>query len=676
MKHRRQQCMGMIFTFTALLLLVVGEGRAFADPPPTINIRGQLLDASGQALSGVREYRVQFYDAATNGAVLGEALTGQAQLSPEGLFNLQVVVPSQVFLAPEAWYEIAVSSGAFPGPLTGSDVFPDRVKVESVPFALQSAEANHVEVSAVGSGIVADEEFEALSGVTSGIQDQLNDKADAFDVYLKTEVDLLQAVQDAAIADKANTADVVAKAGDTMTGALTVENSYIGVGQAVAPGTVADRLYNLGGGLHWNGHPAYLFPWTVAAADMQMAGNNGYIVDSSTLLTLTLPPSSSLAIGDTVRLNGIGAGGWKIGQNPSQSILLGNLRIESTSPGTWTECGPTQYWLKTASSADGTRLAAATNGGYLYTSADEGATWTARATQEPWQGIASSADGTKLAACVYGGYVYTSADYGASWTEHIIAGEEGEGEPDPYTEKYWTDVASSADGARLVACAWADYLYISTDFGATWTAHMTDAQRLWTCVTSSADGTRLVAGVLDGYLYTSTDSGATWTARMTDTGRYWSVLASSADGSNLLGGSSDGHLYVSTDFGATWTARFTDANRGWKGVACSQDGLRMFAIANSDGAYMSTDAGATWTTIGEARNYEGASASADGRQLFTTTYGPGRLYIFRLADAFLASTTAGVGGYLAGSQNSTVEIQYIGNDMFAPLTFAGSFSAN
>lgn len=669
MKHSSQEKNRILLTGIVLLLLAIGNSTAFGDPPETINIRGQLLDASGLALSGARDYRVQFYDAAAAGAPLGEAITGQAELSPEGLFNLQIVLPPQALLAPEAWYELAVSSGAVPGPLTGSDLFPDRVKVESVPFALQSAEANHVEVPAVGSGIVTDSEFNALSGVTSAIQEQLDEKANAADVYTKTEVDTTQGLQDDEIALKAYTADVVAKAGDTMTGPLEMTPS-------TAPGTVTDKLYNVGGALQWNGNPAYRFPWTVAGADVQMAGNNGYIVDSSTLLTLTLPPSSSLAIGDTVRLNGIGAGGWKIGQNPSQSILLGNLRIENTSPGTWTECGPTQYWLKTASSADGTRLAAATNGEYLYTSADAGATWTARATQEPWHGIASSADGTKLAAVVYGGYVYTSADYGASWTEHIIIGEEGEGEPDPFTEKYWTDVASSADGARLVTCAWADYLYTSTDLGATWTAHMTDAERWWYCVASNADGTHLVAGVLDGYLYTSTDSGNTWTARMTDTGRYWSVLASSADGSNLLGGSSNGYLYVSTDFGATWTARFTDANRGWKGVACSQDGLRMFAIANSNGAYMSTDEGATWTAVGPARNYEGASASADGMQLFTTTYGPGRLYIFRLANAFLASTTAGTGGYLSGSQNSTIEIQYIGNDTFTPLTFAGSFSAN
>lgn len=665
MKHGKQLKNGGILSVAVLAAVLFGVCFAYADPPSTINIRGQLLDAQGHALSGDRDYQVQFYDASAGGTTLGDPITGTTEVSPEGLFNIQALLPPSALLAPELWYEVAISSSSVPGPLTGSDMFPDRVKVESVPFAIQSAESNHVDVSGIGSGTVLDNEFGFLSGLTGGIQDQLNTKADAADVYTKTEVDTSQGVQDAVIADKANAADVVDKAGDTMTGALTVNDSYIGIGQATAPDTVADKLYNVDGTLQWNGTPAYRFPWTVVTTDTQMAGNNGYIVNSSDLLTLTLPLSSSLAIGDTVRLNGIGTGGWKIAQNPSQSILLGNMQIENTSPGTWTECGPTQYWLKTASSADGTKLAAGTNGGNIYTSADSGASWTARASEDSWHGIASSADGAKLAAVAYGGYIYTSTDYGANWTSHE-------------SERMWNDVASSADGARLVTCALADYIYTSTDSGATWTARMTDAQRWWRCVASSADGTHLVAGVLDEYLYTSTDSGVTWTARMTDTGRYWHVLASSADGSILLGGSANGYLYVSTDSGITWATQFTDVNRGWAGTACSEDGMTMFAIANSNGAYMSKDAGITWITIGPARKYLGASVSLDGSQLFTATNGPGPgyLYIFRLADEFFASTTEGTGGYLTGSQNSTVEIQYIGNDIFAPLTFAGSFSAN
>jgi hypothetical protein len=62
-----------------------------------------------------------------------------------------------------------------------------------------------------------------------------------------------------------------------------------------------------------------------------------------------------------------------------------------------------------ASSADGTRLAAALMGGAVYTSNDSGVTWTARASGARfWHAVASSADGTRLVAAEDGGQLYTT----------------------------------------------------------------------------------------------------------------------------------------------------------------------------------------------------------------------------------------------------------------------------
>ncbi len=67
----------------------------------------------------------------------------------------------------------------------------------------------------------------------------------------------------------------------------------------------------------------------------------------------------------------------------------------------------------------------------------------------------------------------------------------------------WTSVSSSADGSRLVAAAGARFLgfttqhgvgliYTSADSGATWTATSAPSTN-WTSVASSADGAKLVA---------------------------------------------------------------------------------------------------------------------------------------------------------------------------------------
>ena len=109
---------------------------------------------------------------------------------------------------------------------------------------------------------------------------------------------------------------------------------------------------------------------------------------------------------------------------------------------------------------------------------------------------------------------------------------------------YWTSVASSSDGAKLVAAAGdllnIDYVYTSVDSGATWT--QTGTAQAWTSVASSADGTKLVAASEGGGIYTSVDSGATWT--QTGTAQAWTSVASSADGTKLVAAVYFGYIYT------------------------------------------------------------------------------------------------------------------------------------
>ena len=66
------------------------------------------------------------------------------------------------------------------------------------------------------------------------------------------------------------------------------------------------------------------FTWnTITAASQAMTSNNGYIANRGTLVTLTLPSSSS--VGDEIAIVGQGAGGWLIAQNASQLIHIGSV---------------------------------------------------------------------------------------------------------------------------------------------------------------------------------------------------------------------------------------------------------------------------------------------------------------------------------------------------------------
>ncbi len=702
-----------------LLIVMCLAGGAMADPPATINIRGQLLDAQGHALPGLRDFSVQFFDAGTGGAALGSAITGQTEVSLEGLFNIPVTLPPQVMLSPQAWYEVAVASGAEPAPLTGADLFPNRIKMESVPFSLESAEAAHVDVSAIGSGTVLESEFEYLSGVTGNIQGQLDAKANSADVYTKTQedaahaikanaadvytkmqedaahglkanasdvytkddVDDSQAAQDLEIAAKANAADVytkgdvdtmqgvqdteiagkVAKAGDTMTGALNVNNSYVGVGQAAAPAAPADKLYNVAGTLYWNGQQVIAggtagFPWTAVTANTQMAANNGYIANSASLITLTLPLSANINFGDIIRVTGMGAGGWKIAQNASQRILTGPMQIPDYS-GAWTARAMVNDWIAIASSADGRVLVAAEyggSGGGLYTSWDGGVTWVNRALNQWWYGLACSADGTKMVG-VTGGYIYTSYNSGATWTQRG-------------TNQNWGACAASADGTRMAALGDTD-LYVSTDWGATWVSKDT-ALNGWRKVAMSADGMKIACCTniaATNYIRLSVDGGETFSNRNGLTGTYYADVAMSADGTKIAACAYGGQIWTSTDTGATWTAH--ESVRNWRAIAMSADGAKLMAHDLNGYVYFSTDSGLTWTSGGIARNIvdHGLVMSADGTKAAFGQWG-GQIYTLSTSGT-VTSTVTGTAGYISGTADTAVELQYQGSDTFRVLSY-------
>ena len=77
-----------------------------------------------------------------------------------------------------------------------------------------------------------------------------------------------------------------------------------------------------------------------------------------------------------------------------------------------------------------------------------------------------------------------------------------------------------ATGALDVACADADFLYISADGGEAWKklAPAGDAPKSWTSVTVSSNGKKLAACATDDFIYSSTDAGATWTVNLVPAG--------------------------------------------------------------------------------------------------------------------------------------------------------------
>ncbi len=218
-----------------------------------------------------------------------------------------------------------------------------------------------------------------------------------------------------------------------------------------------------------------------------------------------------------------------------------------------------------------------------------------------WVCVASSSDGKRLAAGVWEGMIYVSQDFGASWSS---AG----------TTNRWRAISSSADGQHLVAVAEGRRIQLSYDAGKSWS--QAESARAWSSVTSSADGKVLAATVADGRIYISTNFGANWSARATRGN--WNVISSSLDGRFIAASAHQEYVHVSRDFGETWSPVYSLG--GWTGLAVSGTGEVIAAAESRGHVHISQDGGSSWhmtdsnpdITLGVTRIWHGLASSASG----------------------------------------------------------------
>ena len=162
-------------------------------------------------------------------------------------------------------------------------------------------------------------------------------------------------------------------------------------------------------------------------------------------------------------------------------------------------------------------------------------------------------------------------------------------------------------------------VYVSSDYGATWSAKPNSGVRAWTCIDISADGSVIVAGVSSGYVYTSADYGGTWDERTGVGSANWGGVCISANGNTLIA-SRVGSRYLvwkSTDGGATWASIYDTggSNLTVNALCMSADAMRIVAARNGLNPIVSNDGGATWTTStgNSAGGWTSMSCSATGQ---------------------------------------------------------------
>jgi prepilin-type N-terminal cleavage/methylation domain-containing protein len=205
----------------------------------------------------------------------------------------------------------------------------------------------------------------------------------------------------------------------------------------------------------------------------------------------------------------------------------------------------------------------------------------------------------------------TSSYASIAWTDRSSAGS-----------KSWRGIATSADGKRLLAAPYNDYLLQSTDSGATWSSLTAPGQQSWYSAASSSDGTKLfaVSASSGGRIYRSTDSGATWsTVGPTKDFRNVSV---STSGSVVVASPYSGYPSLSTDGGATWSdANTSNGSKTITQTIVSGDGSTLYEATFGDLVYKSINAGTSWSGLSNyGYNYQQIATSSNGAKLIGGIY--------------------------------------------------------
>ena len=635
--------------FLTLLCVLLAVVVVRADVPDTITVHGQLLDDTGTPLTGNRDYEITFYDAEVDGTPLGTTFTGTTELSLEGIFDIPLVLSEEAKVVAELWYAIAVDSDAVANGIDGNDVFPNRIKVESVPFALQADTVASIPL---------------LEGVTTPVQEQLDAKADTGNVYSKAEVDTSQDAQDTEIAAKANVIDVYTQAEIDATQAAqdteivlkaNAADVYTQIeiddSQALQDVAIAEKA---------NTADVYSKTEVDASQEVQdtaiaSKANTADVYTSTEVDDLQAVQDAATALkadADSVYTKA------EVDTSQAAQDTLINQKANAADVYTQGEVDASQ-------SAQDTEIALKANAVDVYTKGEVDAS----------QAVQDTVISDTIAAKANRDEVYTKAEVDTSQAAQDTLINQKANAADVYTQVEvdsklfsWSEASDAAyqmepnrgylatRSASIVTftlplsadCTLGDIIRVSgagaggwkviqnagqyiplnglevSNLGATVTALNAGSSRSWYNVACSADGACVAATSYTYYIRASSDSGAIWTGLTAGPSDYDSI-AVSADGNAIIafdGGNNT--VYVSQDFGTTWMSYAVGGASNWYEPACSADGsVIVVSGGNAGNVRVSSDSGVTWTAsnVVGASTVRGVDCSNDGSRMIIAGYG-------------------------------------------------------
>ncbi len=336
-------------------------------------------------------------------------------------------------------------------------------------------------------------------------------------------------------------------------------------------------------------------------------------------------------------------------------------------------------WNSISMSSSGQYQTACENdsGGSLFVSTDYGNNWTqlGLTTGYEWLNVSISSTGQYQSAIAYDGsvyYIYVSSDFGASWSEKF-----------DYTPRL-TGISVSASGQYQSACADnSGSIWISNDYGNNWTQVSSTSSNEWKSISVSASGQYQTACMNDGttnYIYTSSDYGNNWTVNSYEPGNgiVSSVSLSSSGQYQSICTSLGGRIYISNDYGNTWVESIgSPTNANLVSISVSASGqyqvVAQYATGSPSGytgsIFTSTDYGNNWSSINNAPNdqtdatWTSVAISASGQYIAGVIYG---YYIWNCQNS-ISNGVVSVGNY-----SSSAGVTGVAGSIYYDTTIGGA----
>jgi len=210
------------------------------------------------------------------------------------------------------------------------------------------------------------------------------------------------------------------------------------------------------------------------------------------------------------------------------AALSSDSNSTSAPTDTWvqSESAASGNWFSVASSSTASRLVAASsvkgpNASGIYMSSDRAVTWTnvfiqGSGLNEQWNSVAISSDGYNVFAVQQNLGLFVSTQ-GTYWERTIVDSS--------LTYANYNSVSCSSTGSVVATTFMGGYIYVSSDYGRSFTPAKTLGFNSWYFVSVSANGLYMTAGA--DFLYTSMNSGYSW-SRNSAPNRAWTAVAYSS----------------------------------------------------------------------------------------------------------------------------------------------------